>query len=84
MPPRGAERVASSMTAVPSDRSKNILGTLGERCNNCSGAGFTNNLTGGSEKCGDCFGTGVKAPDIYKLAELVVDLTRRIDDLERK
>jgi hypothetical protein len=68
------------MTGIPEGKKKNLDGSLGPRCNNCSGLGFVNKITGGSEDCRRCYATGIEPPDVYKMAKEIEELKRRLDE----
>lgn len=68
---------------------KNINGDFGERCDYCSGLGFTNFITGGSKTCGLCEGTGIKTnkvamqKQIDSLTQVVINLNKEIKELKK-
>lgn len=67
----------SQRIEMPAIAEKNILGKLGPKCNYCSGAGFTNSITGASAGCFRCDQTGIEPINTRQLAE-------RVDAMDEK
>ena len=66
---------------------KNVMGNLGERCDWCSGLGFTNAITGGSHTCTRCEGTGIKIDRLSmqkQIDSLQADVIRLTKELGTK
>lgn len=49
-------------------------GSKGIICNYCGGYGFTNNMTGGSNGCIRCNGTGIEPISTHELQRQINDL----------
>lgn len=59
---------------------KNLDGSLGPKCNNCGGFGYTMGLKGKTIQCAYCDATGVKTPTNRELQDQVSEIK---DDLKK-
>lgn len=73
-----------NLDILPATQGGNITGEKGPRCRSCSGAGFTNLVTGGSSGCARCNRTGVEPPSPYALEQRIADLEERVKELVRQ
>lgn len=71
----------TTLNVLPVQPAGNITGELGPRCRDCSGAGFTNNISGSSSSCRRCDRTGIEPPSPYEMNERINELEDRIKEL---
>jgi hypothetical protein len=64
------------------EHQKNTTGTLGAKCNNCGGYGFTMKLGGGRLDCKYCEHTGVKEPTPREIQEQISGINSDLRELK--
>ena len=64
------------------NEAKNADGSLGEKCNNCGGFGFTMSIGSGKLGCKDCEQTGVKLLSLKDLQDQMNDMKKDLKGLK--